>query len=30
MQALFNAVAECRKMVAREVLLVGNALKVAF
>jgi hypothetical protein len=30
MQQLFNAVAGCKKMVNREILLVGNALKVAF
>src|SRR5262249_50902723 len=30
MQQLFNAVAGCKKMVTREALLVGNALKVAF
>lgn len=30
MQDLFNAVAGCRTMVNREILLVGNALKAAF
>jgi len=30
MQQLFNAVAGCKTMVNREILLVGNALRVAF
>lgn len=30
MQALFNAVAGCKTMTPREILLVGNALKAAF
>jgi hypothetical protein len=30
MQQLFNAVAGCKTMVQREILLVGNALKAAF
>jgi hypothetical protein len=30
MQQLFNVVAGCKKMVSREILLVGNALKAAF
>jgi hypothetical protein len=30
MQALFNAAAGCNTMTGREILLVGNALKVAF
>ena len=30
MQQLFNAVAGCKKMVNREILLVGNALRMAF
>jgi hypothetical protein len=30
MQELFNAIAGCKKMPSREILLVGNALKGAF